>query len=166
MGPPGLVNFGKCRQIYRSGIRPKFPWNRRSVFSSKSPEIFQPICFSKWKIGRDLGANRHFSKWQWVLFSLSSNFPWNWWRVAFFSWNWTRDVCISKIVDVSGSEPVNGVGEFNRVVFRLKNPSWFSWTRLGSNGFGFSSFSSSVAAPSLVLKLDFNTCEWNELYYN
>ena len=55
----------------------------------------------------------------------------------------------------------------NRVVsVGWKISSWSSWTRLGSNGFGFSSFSSSVAAPSLVLNVDFNTCEWNELYYN
>ena len=45
MVPPGLVNVGKCRQIYRSGIRPKFPWNRRSVFSSKITRNFPTNLF-------------------------------------------------------------------------------------------------------------------------
>ena len=42
---------------------------------------------------------------------------------------------------------------------RLKNRRGFLEQDWVSNGFGFSSFSSSVAAPSLVLNVDFNTCE-------
>ena len=83
-----------------------------------------------------------------------------------FPWNWTLRPCsISKIVDLDSSEPWlrRTLTPDNRVV----SVGWkiSSWTRLGSSGFGFSSFSSSVAAPSLVLNVDFNTCEWNELYY-
>ena len=86
-----------------------------------------------------------------------------------FPWNWMfRPYSISKIVDLDSSEPWlrRTLTPDNRVVsVGWKISSWSSWTRLGSNGFGFSSFSSSVAAPSLVLNVDFNTCEWNELYY-
>ena len=105
-------------------------------------------------------------------FSLQIFRPSNWRRVAFF-----REIeCSVRIqfqklstltpANLDSSEPWlrRTLTPDNRVV----SVGWkiSSWTRLGSSGFGFSSFSSSVAAPSLVLNVDFNTCEWNELYYN
>ena len=98
---------------------------------------------------------RHLSGWRWVLFSLQIFRPSNWRRVAFF-----RE--IERYVRVQ-FQKLSTLTPANLVV----SVGWkiSSWTRLGSNGFGFSSFSSSVAAPSLVLNVDFNTCEWNELYY-
>ena len=89
-------------------------------------------------------------------FSLQIFRPSNWRRVAFF-----RE--IERYVRVQ-FQKLSTLTPANLVV----SVGWkiSSWTRLGSSGFGFSSFSSSVAAPSLVLNVDFNTCEWNELYYN
>ena len=104
---------------------------------------------------------RHLSGWRWVLFSLQIFRPSNWRRVAFFV-----KLNVTSVFNFKNCRPwlQRTLTPDNRVV----SVGWkiSSWTRLGSSGFGFSSFSSSVAAPSLVLNVDFNTCEWNELYYN
>ena len=128
-------------------------------FFKNHPKFSQPICFSKWEIGRDIGANRHFSGWQWVLFSLQI------FRQINDVWRFFVKLNVPSVFDFKNCRPwlQRTLTPDNRVV----SVGWkiSSWTRLGSSGFGFSSFSSSVAAPSLVLNVDFNTCEWNELYY-